>query len=158
MFFARFQCGRMQAGLTPVKSDKLKDCKNIHRQAMRVRVSFAYGFTVTVKFKTSIKTLLLCIAVFGTFKVLNINCIFYNLTSFPCPCCYMSRAIYKLLQGKFNEYIKLNIMAAPVAAAFVFLLFKNTVKKFSKSLALISYTILTINIIYYIWRIIKFHL
>ena len=41
MFFARFQCGRMQAGLTPVKSDKLKDCKNIHRQAMRVRVSFA---------------------------------------------------------------------------------------------------------------------
>lgn len=70
----------------------------------------------------------------------------------------MSRAIYKLLQGKFNEYIKLNIMAAPVAAAFVFLLFKNTVKKFSKSLALISYTILTINIIYYIWRIIKFHL
>lgn len=46
MFFARFQCGMMQAGLTPVKSDKLKDCKNIHHQAMRVRVSFAYSFQI----------------------------------------------------------------------------------------------------------------
>ena len=27
--------------LTPVKSDKLKDCKNIHLQAMPVRVSLA---------------------------------------------------------------------------------------------------------------------
>ena len=49
----------MQAGLTPVKSDKLKDCKNIHRQAMRVRVSFAYVGVLTATILKKKKVLFL---------------------------------------------------------------------------------------------------
>ena len=86
-------------------------------------------------------------------RTLNITCLFYTFTSFPCPTCYMGRALISLLKGDFRDYITYNVMAIPVALVFMFELFSVYFGKYRRIIHICSVIILTTNVLYYLIRI-----
>ncbi len=66
----------------------------------------------------------------------------------------MGRALISLLKGEPKNYIMYNIMAIPVAFVFTSELFNARFGKCKKILHVISAIVLTINILYYLFRVI----
>ena len=82
----------------------------------------------------------------------GIPCIFYKLTSFPCPTCYMTRALLALLRGDTALYFDYNAMALPVASVFILELFGKAWGKYRYILHVYSVFVLVLNLVYYINR------
>ncbi len=88
-------------------------------------------------------------------RILNITCLFYKLTNIPCPCCNMTRALLSLAKGNFQVYAKYNIMALPVALAFLSELFVRYCGKYKLLIHIFSIAILCINLLYYVIKLIN---
>lgn len=97
--------------------------------------------------------LFIFVVVWNILRILDVSCLFYRLTSIPCPTCGMTRALNALLRGDFVTYMKYNAFALPVALVFmgemVFVGFKKTDLSFHS----FSVTILVFNFIYYLIRL-----
>ena len=104
-------------------------------------------------FKGEFTVLLLCAAAVGVFKALGINCLVRRITGFPCPACGMTRAALALLRGDFSGYAASNAMAVPVAAVFCGELFIKAFGKHKKWVHICTAAVLTVNLVYYIYRV-----
>ena len=97
--------------------------------------------------------IILCVAFYCICRILNITCLFYEITKIPCPACGMGRALISLIKGNIEQYVYYNIMAVPVAFAFISELFIKRFGKYKKAVHIGSLIILTFNIQYYLMRI-----
>jgi hypothetical protein len=98
--------------------------------------------------------ILLFVICFIICRKLDITCLFYTFLKFPCPTCYMTRALIALLKGELNNYILYNVMAVPVGLVFIFELFSAYVNKYKSTIHILSIIILVINMIYYLFRVV----
>ena len=103
-------------------------------------------------FKQEITVLTLFLVVWGLYNIFDISCLFYELTSIPCPTCYMTSALLSLFKGDIYAYMHYNAMALPVAFIFVGELFNNLFGKHKKILHCLCVIVLGINLFYYIDR------
>lgn len=94
---------------------------------------------------------------FSLFTVLcrafGITCLFYKITSLPCPTCFMTRALFSLAKGDLKAYADYNIMALPVALVFLSELFIGLFGKYQKVINISSVIVLAVNLIYYAVRL-----
>lgn len=94
---------------------------------------------------------------FSLFTVLcrafGITCLFYKITSLPCPTCFMTRALFALATGDLKAYADYNIMALPVALVFLSELFIGLFGKYQKVIHISSVIVLAVNLIYYAVRL-----
>lgn len=97
-------------------------------------------------------TLLLFAAVYIILRFFDITCIIYTLTGFPCPTCYMGRALISLLKLDFGAYAAYNIMALPMALAFAAELYIDVFGRHKKIVHFYCITVLTVNMIFYLMR------
>ncbi len=98
--------------------------------------------------------LLVCfIAVIAILNRFNISCPVYEITAVPCPTCKMGRALCSLAKGELIAYVNYNIMAFPVALAFIGEVFIDSFKKYENIFRIYSVIILSINFIYYLLRL-----
>lgn len=97
--------------------------------------------------------LILCIVFYVICRIVNITCLFYEVTKIPCPACGMGRALTSLFKGNVEQYIMYNIMAFPVALVFISELFIKRFGNYKKTVHNCSVLILTINMLYYLIRI-----
>ena len=88
--------------------------------------------------------------VFGFFKV---GCIFYRITSIPCPTCFMTRALIALTKLDFYGYARYNIMALPVAVVVAGQILDIFSLKIKKLFNTYSAAVLIVNTIYYLVRL-----
>lgn len=86
-------------------------------------------------------------------RSLHITCLFYELTSIPCPTCYMTRALFALAKGDIYTYMDYNIMALPVATVFLGELFKDLLGRYKHIFSIYAVMVLVLNFIYYLWRL-----
>lgn len=107
-------------------------------------------------FTYEITLILLFIGIYIICRIFDITCLLYALTKVPCPTCYMGRALISLLKGDFQKYITYNIMALPVSFVFIIELFSGHFGKFKKIIHICSVIVLSLNMIYYLIRIIFF--
>lgn len=98
------------------------------------------------------KVLLFFIIVLVICKFFDVTCIFYKITAIPCPTCNMTRALLFLLQGNIPKYMEFNAMALPVAIVFLGQLFRESWKKYQRTLDRCTIGILILNLIYYFTR------
>lgn len=105
------------------------------------------------KFGQETKILFLFVFITCVCNFMNIHCIVFKITGIPCPTCYMTRALVSLAKGNFYLYAKYNIMALPVALVFAGELFNKAFGKYKAVLHICCTVILTINMIYYVYRI-----
>lgn len=103
-------------------------------------------------FKQEISVLFLFFTVWDIYNIFDISCLFYKLTSIPCPTCYMTSALLSLIKGDFYAYISYNAMALPVTFVFIGELFSRFFGKYKKILHFLCIIILVINLFYYINR------
>lgn len=81
-----------------------------------------------MKYKNEFITILVLILFSLIFYILNIRvCLFYNITSLPCPSCGLTRAFIELFKLNFIKSFNYNILPIPIII-FLILLFTN--KKF----------------------------
>ncbi len=106
------------------------------------------------RYKNEITVLLSCVFLIALYNLLGIPCLFYKITSIPCPTCYMTRALLSLAKGDISAYISYNIMALPVAIVFILELFHKLWGKYENIVHGFSIIILIANFTYYLWRII----
>lgn len=85
-------------------------------------------------------------------KYFKMTCIFYKITSVPCPTCGMTRAMKSLVKGNFKKYCEYNVMALPVSVAFFLILFNRYLGKYKKIFVAVAAGILVINFLYYILK------
>lgn len=104
------------------------------------------------KFAANICILILFLIVVLVLRIFDVTCIFYKLTGIPCPTCYMTRAFEALIKGNIQEYFRLNAMAIPVGVSFLCLVFCNNCRKHKHKFIVFSTIILTINYLYYVFR------
>ena len=102
--------------------------------------------------KQRIKVLMLFLAARAVCGIFGISCLVYELTSVPCPTCYMTRALISLAKGDVAEYMMYNAMALPVAAVFMLELFNGVSVKLKIPAHLFCAGILIVNFIYYVHR------
>lgn len=86
-------------------------------------------------------------------QLIGVTCIIYQLIKVPCPTCGMTRALCNLFVGNLNGYANYNIMALPVALVMVSELFYKRFGRYQKLLHWITFCILVINLVYYIFRL-----
>lgn len=104
----------------------------------------------------NVPVLLLFAALIIAYDFFDISCPFYKLTSIPCPSCKMTSALIALSKGDVASYIEYNIMALPVAIAITGELFINLSGKWKKIFHISAIIILSINFIYYLFRLGKY--
>lgn len=104
------------------------------------------------KLPYEVVVILLFTAFYIICRTLNITCLFYEFAKVPCPTCYMGRAIMSLLKCDFEKYIAYNVMAAPVAVAFLLELFGAYFSKHKNLIHAYSISVLAINTLYYLVR------
>jgi hypothetical protein len=78
------------------------------------------------------------------------TCIIRSLFHVPCPTCGVTRAMVSLLQGNFTAYSYYNVMALPLCAGILLFFIARKIKK--TKLEFITFAILIINFVYYIFR------
>lgn len=100
-------------------------------------------------FLNELLSLFAFIAILIICRFSGITCLFYQITSFPCPACNMTSALLSLAKGDISAYASCNIMALPVAAAFLGELFNRHCGKYAKFLHIYSIVALILNLIYY---------
>ena len=98
-------------------------------------------------------TLVLFAVLYGILRYFDITCIIYKITGIPCPTCYMGRALISLLRLDFGAYAEYNVMAIPMALAFVGELYIDLFVKHKKIVHFYCITVLIINMIFYLMRI-----
>ena len=101
-----------------------------------------------------IKYLLLFFMAIGLCRIFHVPCLFYRITSVPCPTCNMTKAIFAMINGVFHSYIRYNVMALPVASALFVTLCANGFIKYKHILYTYSVIILAVNMIYYLHRLV----
>ena len=100
-----------------------------------------------------IKFILVFILLYIVCRFFNITCLFYKITSIPCPACNMARALLALARGNIKAYLDYNAMALPVATVFLGELFRDLFGKYKSIFCIYSVIILTINLVYYAKRL-----
>lgn len=100
---------------------------------------------------SELKILILLIIAICILKYFKITCIFYKITSVPCPTCGMTRAVESLFKGDFEKYCEYNVMALPVFVAFLLILFNRYLGRCKKFFTVFGIGILVINFLYYIF-------
>ena len=103
--------------------------------------------------KPQTTTLVLFAVLYGILRYFDVTCIIYKITKIPCPTCYMGRALISLLKFDIDAYIGYNIMAIPMALAFVGELYIDLFVKHKKIVHFYCITVLIINMIFYLMRI-----
>lgn len=88
----------------------------------------------------------------GIFAIAGIPCVIYYITGVPCPACGMTRAMVAILKGDLQSYMEYNLMALPVALAFLAELFQKAFGKRIIIVHIVSAGVLCINLIYYFTR------
>ncbi len=98
--------------------------------------------------------LFLCFIAYITFtNVLGFSCPLKILFDTPCPTCGVTRALYSLLRLDLEMYFKYNVMAIPLLISVCLFLNINFFRR-KKFVYIFGYTVLIINMVYYIVRII----
>lgn len=86
-------------------------------------------------------------------RLFDISCIFYALTGLPCPTCYMTRALLALLRGDLRQYATYNVMALPMAIAFISELYGKLFGKYITIVHFFTLTVSVTNFLYYLNRL-----
>lgn len=97
--------------------------------------------------------ILIFIAIYIICRFFDITCLIYRFTKIPCPTCFMGRALCSAFMGDFRGYVSYNIMAIPLALAFVAELYSAYFKKIRKMLHCYVIFVLIVNMIYYLIRL-----
>ena len=105
-------------------------------------------------FTYEITLILTFVVIYSICRIFNITCLIYEFTNVPCPTCYMVRALCSALKGDFKQYAEYNIMAIPVSFAFILELFSVYFGKNKNIIHSYSIIALTINMIYYLIRLV----
>ncbi|MBP5444199.1 MAG: DUF2752 domain-containing protein [Treponema sp.] len=80
------------------------------------------------------------------------TCIFRSIFHFPCPTCGVTRALFSLFTGNFQDYCYYNVMAIPLVFATGSMFFG--IIKHNKKWIYVGFPILLVNIPYYIFRLV----
>ena len=102
-----------------------------------------------MKFKDSLKFVLLLSICALFLKLSNLPCPLRYLIGIPCPTCGMTRALLTLLSADIHSYFYYNACALPVFFSAIVLIFSKYLHKYFFYLATF---ILSLNTMYYIYR------
>lgn len=84
---------------------------------------------------------------------LKIGCPFFKIFGIPCPTCGITRSLVCILKGDIVGYARHHVLGIPLLIA-VWLIIHNKLFYKQKSVRLLAFSVLLLNVIYYFYRLV----